>query len=203
MSLPWNETWALARPASAEETRWRELGDELRQLHREPARRYHVVEHVEAVLGHLRDLDAAEPVNVFAAFFHDAIYDARASDNEPRSAELAVRRLAPLVWTATVTRVAETIRATAAHQPSADPQVDAFLDADLAILGAPADHYDWYAEAIRAEYDHLDDATFRAGRASVLGGFLARPQLFLTAAARDRWEAPARRNLARELAALR
>jgi predicted metal-dependent HD superfamily phosphohydrolase len=42
----------------------------------------------------------------------------------------------------------------------------------------------------------------RAGRAAELRSFLDRPALFHTPAGRDRWEAPARANLTRELAAL-
>ena len=43
---------------------------------------------------------------------------------------------------------------------------------------------------------------FRAGRAAILRDLLAKPHLFHTAYAREHWEAPARGNVERELAAL-
>ena len=49
----------------------------------------------------------------------------------------------------------------------------------------------------------MPEDRFRAGRAAVLDGFFARDRLFFTEAGRARYEAAARENLARELAALR
>ena len=43
---------------------------------------------------------------------------------------------------------------------------------------------------------------FAAGRADVLKGLAAKPQLFHTTYAREHWEAAARANLERELAGL-
>ena len=57
---------------------------------------------------------------------------------------------------------------------------------------------DAYDRAIRAEYAHVPDGAYRAGRSGVLRGFLSRERLFLTPefAALD---APARLNLRRAL----
>ena len=76
------------------------------------------------------------------------------------------------------------------------------VDLDLAILAAPAERYAAYAAAIRREYAHVPEDQFRAGRAAVLAGFLARPRLYASPALAARWEAPARANLAAECAAL-
>ena len=75
-------------------------------------------------------------------------------------------------------------------------------DADLAVLAAPPDRYASYVAGVREEYAHLDEETFRRGRAQVLASFAERPALFSTDHARDRWEAAARANLASELAGL-
>jgi predicted metal-dependent HD superfamily phosphohydrolase len=72
-------------------------------------------------------------------------------------------------------------------------------DCDLSILGAAPDRYDRYAADVRAEYAHLDDDTWRTGRAAVLRGFLDRERLYLTDRAHRWWEEQARDNLAREL----
>jgi predicted metal-dependent HD superfamily phosphohydrolase len=76
------------------------------------------------------------------------------------------------------------------------------VDADLSILGAPAEVYDRYAAAVRAEYAHVPADAWRAGRSAVLRSFLDRPAIFHTAAGRGRWEEAARANLGRERAAL-
>ena len=99
--------------------------------------------------------------------------------------------------------VSDIVEATAGHRSNGEPAVELFLDADLSILGTDADLYDRYTAGIRAEYAHLDDEAWRVGRAMVLQGFLERPQLFFTAAGRERFEAAARRNIERELLSLR
>ena len=71
--------------------------------HREPHRRYHGVRHVTWVVRHVHELAGTVDVGdlgavTMAAFFHDAVYDPRAGDNERQSASLAVRVLAELGW---------------------------------------------------------------------------------------------------------
>lgn len=200
----WN---ALAAGLGIAESATQSLLDDLVARHTEPHRRYHTVEHIEAVVSHLHALDAATPTTLLAAYFHDAIYDATRADNEALSAELAAEALGALgvaVVDAIVDDVAAIIIATAGHElptdaPSGTP---AFLDADLAILAARPEVYDAYAIAIRAEYAHMSDADFRSGRAAVLTHFAERDQLYFTEAGQARFDELARANLARELAAL-
>jgi len=178
------------------------VGAELLERHLEAGRHYHRVEHIEAVLRHLDTLDAATPVTTFAAFFHDAIYDATAGDNEEQSARLAIERLTSLgIDAAAINDVAAIIRATAGHvlPPDPLPGMAAFLDADLAILGAELAVYRAYAVAIRQEYAHMSDDDFRDGRAQVLVHFAERDDLYFTGAGRALWDAQARENLRREL----
>jgi predicted metal-dependent HD superfamily phosphohydrolase len=183
---------------------WRGLGEELRTMHEEPHRAYHGVAHVEAVLGNLgRLVDGPVPVELaLASFFHDAIYDPLSSRNEHLSAVLARERLAVLGVDASVAdTTTSVIEATATHIAD-DELMAVFLDADLAILGAPTDGYRLYTEGIRFEYAHMDDAAYRAGRAAVLQGFLERPQIFVTEMGRRLYEQQARLNLLHEVAAL-
>jgi predicted metal-dependent HD superfamily phosphohydrolase len=56
---------------------------------------------------------------------------------------------------------------------------------------------------VREEYAAFDDETWRAGRAAVMSGLLARDPLYVTTAAHDRWEAAAKANIARELDSLK
>ncbi len=169
--------------------------------YRQPSRHYHTLDHVAAVLDVLDELGGRSAPLALASWYHDAVYDTRAADNEELSAEFAREALPPLgVATAVIEEVARLILLTKTHQTAGDDVSGLQLvDADLAILGASAPVYDRYAAAIRREYAWVPEAAYRAGRRRVLDGFLARQRLFhfLQAA-----ESPARANLQRESAAL-
>ncbi len=189
--------------------RWLAVGARALEHHREPHRAYHGVAHVVAVLDALVELaEVPSGELVAAAVFHDVVYDPKAATNEADSAVLAVDELSAVgADAAAVGRVVELIEATATHDVSGVRRVDVvtagvFLDADLSILGAPADVYDAYAAAIRSEYAHVPEADFRTGRAAILEGFLARDRRFFSDRAHTRWDDQARQNLSRELAHL-
>lgn len=173
----------------------------------EPQRRYHTTAHLAAVLAridvlapHARDLAAVE----LAAWFHDAVYRPDRSENEERSAVLAERALPELGIDADRTaEVARLVRLTVTHDPApGDVDGEVLCDADLAVLAGEPDAYAAYVAAVRAEYGFVPDDAFREGRAAVLGQLLALPRLFRTPYGAAHWEAPARRNLAAELATL-
>ncbi|MGA8994839.1 MAG: metal-dependent phosphohydrolase, partial [Nocardioidaceae bacterium] len=99
-----------------------------------------------------------------------------------------------------VAEVARLVRLTAGHRPEPGDRAGQVLcDADLAILAAEDDRYADYLRGVREEHAHVDDDAFRAGRLAVLRDLLDRPRLFHTPAARQRWEARARHNLAVEV----
>lgn len=187
------------------------LKSELAALYQAADRHYHGLAHIEAMLAlateyrHLLD----DPQAVEAAiWFHDAIYDSRAKDNEANSAELAEKRLAGRVDTHRLARIAAMINATATHQLPPLRDEDALndaaflLDMDLAILGAEPAVFESYERAVRSEYGWVEEPMWRAGRSAVLKSFLARPHIFHTTVFRDRFEAQARENLDRSLQAL-
>jgi len=173
----------------------------------EPHRRYHNLTHLGEVLGVLRHLPRGETAAVrLAAFFHDAVYqpDVGGTANEEASAVL-VERLAPSCGFAqtTVTEAVRLVLLTAGHLPEpGDVNGSALSDADLAILAAPPTRYLDYASAVRAEYAHIDGATFAAGRAAVLRDLVSRPLLFATEYGRQEFEQAARWNIAKELSML-
>ena len=142
-----------------------------------------------------------------ALFFHDAIYDPQAAPgvNESASAALAERELAELSVGAACAGAASTaIAATADHRlpPDRSPTTAVVLDADLAILAAEPARYEAYVTGVRAEYAHVDDGSWRTGRAAVLAAFLERPVIFVTAPMQAS-EHRARANLSAELSRLR
>lgn len=208
----------MSTPDVAVHLTWRQLTggthehllDGLLSRLREPHRRYHTVTHVMWVLRHVDEL-LAEPVHAgidgdavrLAALYHDAVYDPRRSDNEAVSATLAAEVAATLGWhTSRCGSVHRLVMATAGHTPtSADEAV--LVDADLAVLGGEPKDYTAYVNGVRAEYAHVPDDAWRAGRAEVLRRFLEMPRLFTTDTMFLRRERRARANLAAELASLR
>lgn len=176
----------------------------------EPHRRYHDRVHLQGVLEALDELtdgtDAAD-VDVdavrLAAWFHDAVY-AGAADDEENSAQLAAAELTALgVDAGLVAEVARLVRMTVDHDPAPDDRNGQVLsDADLAVLAVEPAAYRSNTAKVRAEYGHVTDADFRAGRARIIAALLAAPSLYRTAQGRRLWEAAARRNLESELATL-
>ncbi|MDQ3298563.1 MAG: hypothetical protein M3619_18410 [Myxococcota bacterium] len=180
----------------------------LATLYAEPHRAYHTAVHIAEVLGWFDVVADAvgwrDPASIYLAIvFHDAIYDATRTDNEARSAALAV----DLVGAGP--RVTELVELTARHgklDPAAvgaDHDAAHFLDSDTAILGAPAAAFDAYDAAIRVEYGHVPDDAYRAGRGAFLAGMLGRPRIFFTDFFHTGLDAAARANLTRAIARLR
>ena len=184
------------------------LKNELSELYRAEDRHYHSLAHIAAMLalaaeyrGLFHDPEAVEA----AIWFHDAVYDSRAKDNEEKSAALAERKLTGRTSPERLARIAAMINATATHQlPSFEDKNAAndaafLLDMDLAVLGAEPSAFDAYEKAVRREYGWVEEPMWRAGRAAVLNNFLARPHIFGTEPFRRRFEAQARKNLSRSL----
>ncbi|WP_027483694.1 HD domain-containing protein [Deinococcus pimensis] len=177
--------------------------DDLLVRHAQPWRAYHTLSHVLDVLRVLDGLDVSDrEAAELAAWFHDAVYDPRRADNEARSAQLARRSLASILPEAHVERVVSLVLATATHECGGDEDAAAFVDADLAVLGAPRPRYARYANAIRREYAWVPEEAYREGRARVLRGFLGRARLYVTPGMRSACEVTARANLTWELARL-
>jgi predicted metal-dependent HD superfamily phosphohydrolase len=180
-----------ADPASALATGW-----DLVSRWSEPWRRYHDLTHLRRMLD---VLGPHAPADVrLAAWYHDAVYAPRASDNEERSAALAAEQLGRLG--VDPTEVVRLVLLTRDHAvPAGDRNGALLCDADLSILAAAPDEYAGYARAIREEYAFVPEDAFRAGRAAILRSLLDLPTLFH---AHPDWEAPARANLHAELATL-
>ncbi len=202
------ERWLASLPSYADPIAADQVGADLVARWSEPHRTYHAVDHLTAVLS-IVDSNAALADDVdavrLAAWFHDAVYNPRAADNEERSALLAQRRLAALgVPPREVAETVRLIRLTATHEvPDHDGNAAVLADADLAILAAAPADYDRYAAAVRREYAHVPDEAFRTGRAAVLGHLLALPCLYRIVMERAEWTERARANLTRELRLLK
>ena len=175
----------------------------------QPWRAYHNVYHVERMFRIWQEVAPTVPVIdpiglALAIWFHDAVYDPKRRDNEEQSADEAESQLARIgVDTAQIASIRRMILATAAHKADdRNSDMALLLDLDLEILGAEPAEYDAYAHAIRQEYDFVSDQDYRMGRTQVLKHFLERPRIYLTDPMFARYEAPARRNMEREISAI-
>jgi predicted metal-dependent HD superfamily phosphohydrolase len=200
----WEALWPPDGGAPAAQVR--AVGEDLVDRWREPHRVYHSRLHLADVLDALdliADVGAPDRPSWRAAvalWFHDAVHDGEAGRDEERSAALARELLPALTGDDDVEEVARLVLLTAGHDPAPDDVAGALVcDADLAILGATPARYDRYVHQVRAEYGHVPDDAFRAGRSAVLSQLLALPSLFGTPAGRERWAEAAARNLRGEL----
>ncbi|HTJ38340.1 MAG TPA: metal-dependent phosphohydrolase [Dactylosporangium sp.] len=183
------------------------VGRDLLARWSEPHRRYHTLQHLSLMLGvidaHAGLADDADAVRL-AAWFHDAVYEVFAPDNEARSAELALTALGSLGFAPErVAEVARLVRLTAGHAVEPGDRNGALLaDADLAVLAGDPPDYARYAAAVREEYAAVPDEVFRPGRAAILRKLADLPELFRVVPARAEWTARARVNLEAEIATL-
>jgi predicted metal-dependent HD superfamily phosphohydrolase len=164
----------------------------------------HHLGHCLSELDHARQLALNAAEVEIALWFHDAIYNPHASNNEEASARWAERFLGShAVDPARIERVRGHILATRHASPAVSPDSQLVVDIDLAILGAGRDTYQEFEVNVRKEYSWVPATVFRSKRAEILQSFLDRPALYHTLIFRDRYESVARSNLASAIAALR
>lgn len=172
----------------------------------EPQRKYHTLQHLtecQALLD--RHLHLAEhPAEVeMALWFHDAVYDVTAKDNEARSAALAAAELgAAGVAAGAIDRIRHLIMATchSALPEGTDQQL--LVDVDLSILGASRPRFTEYEQQVRAEYQWVPEPLFRERRRATLQEFLHRSPIYHTPALHEQLEKNARDNLRDSLSRL-
>lgn len=185
---------------------------ELQQHYSEPNRHYHTLDHIEDCLALLdrwiNHLEAEEakliPLQIeLAIWYHDVIYDTAVVANEAASAEFFMKhwmsfrrqggaRIAPAL-------TKNLIQKTDHRDPPANRWEALIVSIDLATLGANAEQYEAYAEAIRKEYDWVPEDEYREGRTKVLQGFLDREEIYPEPWFREQYEAAARFNLRWEI----
>lgn len=181
-----------------------ELREDLLARWSETHRKHHTVSHLHEMLdaiGELADsgVEFDREAVELAAWFHDAIYEIGRDDNEDRSAALALELLAASPIRDEVARL---VLVTKTHKvPDDDINGAVLSDADLSVLGSEPLRYRAYAAAVRQEYADVPDEVFKPARAQVLSSLLD-GRLFHTSVARERWEGPARRNIAEEITEL-
>jgi len=198
----WNAAWHALGVASADSA----LCIELQRRYSDPQRHYHTLQHLRECLAWFeREQAVAEhPGEVaIALWFHDAIYDVHAHDNEARSAEWArSAMLAAGVQAAAAERVHALVMATRHDAVPKGRDAELLIDIDLSILGAEQQRFDEYERQVHAEYAFVPDEVRLPRRRAILQRFLARETIYTTPRMHGLLEARARANLARSIAAM-
>lgn len=169
-------------------------------------RHYHTLQHLDSLLAQLTDVKE-EIQNwdtiLFTLYYHDIIYNATKSDNEEKSANLAVKRLKEVaVSSAIIEKCKKQILATKSHLSSNDSDTNYFTDADLSVLGQSWETYTLYYKNVRKEYAIYPSFIYKPGRKKVLHHFLSMDRIFKTDIFYNKYEANAKSNLQRELKTL-
>ena len=164
----------------------------------EKQRAYHTVQHLYECLllvGTIRsDLNDANAVEL-ALWFHDAVYDPQAKDNELKSAELFVQYLAQDLSIDIVEKIKLWIIATQKHEATNELDLQFLLDIDLAILAVSPERFDEYEQQIQHEYAWVDPDVYSIKRKQVLAHFYQTEPLYQTEYFQQNFEQRAKENL--------
>lgn len=183
-----------------------EMFERVTKAYAETHRHYHTAAHIDACLREfdsVRSLARSGSEVEAALWFHDVIYDTRASDNEQQSAELASRFLASSgVSPSICARVHSHILATAHKGKPVDDDARLVVDIDLSILGQDEQVYDLFERSVREEYKWVPWFLYRRKRIEILRSFLDRESIYGTERFQQRYESAARSNLERAIRAL-
>lgn len=177
--------------------------------YREPHRRYHNIQHIEACFDIAEDFIPKEVDRQaidLAILAHDVIYDTMRGDNEEKSAfffeECALRYNIDPKLTSRVSSIILATKHTGQDESALPLEARYMLDVDMSILGAVATEFDAYCANIRAEYHWVPEDIYRAKRKEILEGFLARDRIYLTDVFHVAFEEKARGNLQRAIQSL-
>ncbi len=202
MQSRWLKTWQRIG-IGAPEGAFTELSARYSESHR----KYHTLQHLAecfALYDSITTVPKNEPAVELAIWFHDAVYNTSATDNEEASALLARRTLVdaglPLPTNDLVFQLILATRHLASDCSTVEEMV--LLDVDLSILGASPCRFAEFESQIRTEYHWVPENQFREGRAAILKRFLARPSIYQLPQVRDELEQRARQNLMSAIALL-
>ena len=170
----------------------------LENAYTESQRYYHTVQHIVECLDLFHQIKARlnDPITVeLAIWFHDVIYDPKASDNEEQSAALMQKYCSNLLASDQIQKVYDWIIATKKHQASTDQDLNYLLDIDLAILGSSTVRFAEYEQQIQQEYAWVESELYKLKRAEVLQYFFQMKPLYQTEYFRQLFEDQAKQNL--------
>lgn len=183
------------------------LWSEIELAHTAKGRYYHTLLHVGHIVSlinshkdHINNINAL----LFAAFYHDFVYDTTSNNNEKLSAETAKERLTKIgVDNDTINLCYDTIIATANHKKTTCNDTNIFLDTDLTILGQEQRVYIEYTNLIRSEYALYTDKEYVTGRLKHLKDLITRDSIYHTSIFNYKYQDKAVENIKQEIKLLK
>jgi predicted metal-dependent HD superfamily phosphohydrolase len=135
-----------------------------------------------------------------ANWFHDAVYDPHAADNE----ELAKDWMSKFGAAPALTDwVGDLILATKSRDSTLQADAPLLVDVDLSIIGGAAERFWKYEEQIRMEHECVPEDISATKRREILDRFLRRKRIYSTEHFLIRYEKRARTNLIASLQKVR
>ena len=185
--------------------------DEYHQLiaaYSEPQRAYHTLQHLSECLQQLNWMMSKESVNQpiieIALWYHDAIYQAKHSENEKKSAQWAYDFLTQQGANNKICKqVYSLIMATCHNEVPSNTDQQRIIDIDLSILGADPERFNEYEKQIRKEYNWVPWFLYKYKRKKVLTSFLNRPRIYTSQLFYETYEKHARRNILHSIESLK
>jgi predicted metal-dependent HD superfamily phosphohydrolase len=176
------------------------IGTHLIDLYNLPYRPYHNISHIEHCLKELDSYDKNRAVEL-AIFYHDAIYDPKAKNNEEMCANRAAYDLCVMQVPKKIIEKIQRLIIVTKHStyPNELYQDKLIVDVDLSILGQDEKTYRRYYIEIREEYSHVSDYGYAKGRIAFLKKLLERPTIYQMDFFIRKYEQAARDNIELEL----
>ena len=197
--------WVRCARGAADSVAAERLFDELHALYSGAGRYYHTPAHVTHCLSRL-DMCSdrmQEPDEVeLALWYHDAVYDPHAADNEHQSAQLFLRHAAEVLTAERAQRIHDLVLITTHRVEPVLLDQKLMVDIDLSGFGLPWEQFSSESRAVRAEFEDLCDAEFYTTQIRFLRTLTSRERFFASDFFFERYETQARKNVARTLARL-
>lgn len=194
------------RAAGAQAQNSSRIGTDLLDRYGESGRLYHTIDHINHCLGEFDqvrdDCSQADAVEL-AIWFHDAVYNFPAVENEKLSAAFFLEVSDEVVESAFRHKVAALVMATEHLEVPTDADQRILVDVDLSSFGLPWEQFAADGKNIRQELHYLSDARFYSGQIAFMESLLARKTIFNTDYFFDQYEQKARENVSQYLSALR
>lgn len=181
---------------------------QLATAYSESHRAYHTQQHLAECLDKLdwataHGLPQSTALAEVALWYHDAVYQPRAKDNELKSAEWANRFLSQLGVDPDLCRcVHSLIMATCHGEMPTGALHQLVVDIDLSVLGSEEERFEEYESQVRQEYRWVPWFLYKKKRQEILDHFLDLPRLYQTELFYTEYEQRARSNLKRSIAEL-
>lgn len=155
---------------------------DLFNAYQESHRHYHTKQHIDECLKLFDAYQylATNPLEVeFALWFHDAIYNSQATDNEKKSALWAKSVLQQgNIENAIITRIYDLILISNHHDLPKTNDEKLLLDIDIGIFASDSNRFKEYQQQIRREYHWVENNIYQQKRQQILSHFYTHSPLY-------------------------